>query len=339
VSIREEGYEDTLEYLDQPYKDTFESGAPIARDGWNRSHGGKLPLFYDKVLEPQDVREDLMKSKGVDYPILNNFISLDMIPHPELSIELAKAMNDRLLEKFLDGNEDFTGLCSVSMHKPDKAAEEIDRMGSEKQIEGIYIQMGGHDRALGHPRHDKIYRAAEDNDLSITYHSSSAIGVHEVPFFRRGYEKFLPVYAASHPMVHTFTVASLISQGVPEKFPDLDFVFSEAGLSWFANIMSRLNKGYDMRREDAPLLTKPPEEYMRESFYAGTQPMDKFQDPEHLIKMIDIVGPESIIFSSDHPHYDHDHPAIMNETLRRIPDEDRDKILYKNAAEVYNINL
>jgi phosphoribosylaminoimidazole-succinocarboxamide synthase len=56
---------------------------------------------------------------------------------------------------------------------PDKTAEELDRIGDEKQIVGALFMNTGSNPPLGDPDYDIIYQAAEDNGLPVAYHAAA----------------------------------------------------------------------------------------------------------------------------------------------------------------------
>lgn len=104
--------------------------------------------------------------------------------------------------------------------------------------------------------------------------------------------------------------------------------------------MSRLNRFYEERPSEAPILDRPPEEYIRESFYFGTQPLCEPNDPEHLHTLLDVVGADSIVFSTDFPHFDFDNPESIDNYLRTLfTAEEREKVLHRNAAEAFGLNV
>ena len=135
------------------------------------------------------------------------------------------------------------------------------------------------------------------------------------------------------------TLTSLIANGVPEKFPDLNFVLLEASLSWLPGMMAKLNREHGQWTSEVPLLEKSPEQYIRDSFYFGSQPLGELEDKRHMEQLLEILGPESILFSTDYPHYDFDNPSTIDKLLDDFDKEDRDKILYKNAADAFGLGI
>ncbi|WP_231588015.1 amidohydrolase family protein [Halostagnicola sp. A56] len=136
------------------------------------------------------------------------------------------------------------------------------------------------------------------------------------------------------------TLTSLIVNGTPEKFPGLNFIMLEAGLGWVPYMMYRLNKECSIRRAEVPLLEKSPEEYIRDQFSFATQPIGEPNNQVHMEQIIDMVGPESLLFASDYPHWDFDHPDALDKHLQsNVPKEGRKKVLSGNAAELFDLDI
>jgi predicted TIM-barrel fold metal-dependent hydrolase len=326
-------------YLDAPYSDTIRNKSPLITSHWDQRMGGKIERL--SAHTPEAVQETLCNEFGVDYPILNTFAKLPVHPQTDLAVNLMYAYNDLLLDQFLDEYDHFTGLATVATQKPDKAAEEIDRLGTEDQIVGIMMLTTGTDRPLGNQKYDMIYRAAEDNDLPIAYHAAAgSCFKYGFPKQDSAFEKFLPVHTLAHFWSQSMTLTSLITNGTPVKFPDLEFVFLESGIGWVPYLMYRLNKEYSIRRSEAPLLERSPEEYVRESCYFGTQPVGEPNEFEHLRQFIKMVGADSIVFASDYPHWDFDSPNTLNNKLQSAcPPEEYTQLLSGNAAQVFNLAI
>jgi predicted TIM-barrel fold metal-dependent hydrolase len=326
--------EDLAPYLDEPHRGHISNPtySPLPKSGWDRSLGGKIqPARINGYEDLQPLVDDF----GVDYPILNATSVLPRLPQTDLAVNLMSAYNDYLLDEYLDRDDSLYGLATVATQDPEAAAAELDRLGDESQIVGAYVCTTGPDYPVGDSRYDVVYRAAEDNDLTVTYHASGGAFMFDFPLQNRQYEQFLEVHTLSHLWSQMQTMTSVLVNGTPEKFPDLDFVFLEAGLAWIPMMMFRLNKEYSIRRSEAPLLRKSPEEYVRD-FYFASQPVGEPNDPNHLRQVIEMVGVDSIMFASDYPHWDFDHPSALDDHLRAFfDDEERERVLHDNAREAF----
>jgi predicted TIM-barrel fold metal-dependent hydrolase len=334
-------YEDVGKYLDEPYKSRLLNASgptPLPYSGWDRNSGGKIDEDSHSLADAHELNERLCEDFGVDYPVLNTLSWIPRLPESDFAVEIAKAYNNVLFDKYLDEYDHFQGMVTIATQRPEKAAEEIDRIGDEDQIVGLYIATGGPDKPLGDPSYDVMYEAAADHDLPVVYHGHVDAFLTDFPRQNQALETYASVSTLGHPWAQMLTMTSLIEQGTPEKFPELDFVFLEAGLLWAAYTAFRLNKTHSMQPNASPLLEKSPEEYIRDQFYFGTQPLEEPDDPGMLDQVFDLVGPESIMFASDFPHWDFDNPATVTDIFdRSLDDAELDRVLHGNASDVFGI--
>jgi len=283
------------------------------------------------------IDEPLLGDLGVDYPILNITPMWDVYPDTEQILQEMPATNDVLLEEFLDANDDYYGCISIQTREPAAAAAEIDRLGDEDQMVAVMIHPGGQERGLGEARYDPIWAAAEDNGLPIVFHTTATGLMWEMPGVVRTMSTMPELHTISHPWSMMWVMTSLIAKGTPEKFPGLDFVLMEAGVSWVPFMLSRLNREYSTWRSQSPLLEKMPEDYIRDQFYFTTQPLGEFNRRSHMADVIDIVGAESIMFSTDHPHFDFDNPAAIRGYFEHLSAADQEKVFSGNAIDVFDL--
>ena len=327
------------EYVEEPYKSIMlkgHIGNPLPDSGWDRSMAGKIEKR--QVNGPEDIHQKLCEEFHIDHPIINAFGKLGKASMTRLAVALMKGYKDLVLEKYLDDYPHFYGLISVAMQDPEAAAEEIYRVGGEKQYIGVFMDNTGPNPPLGDPRYDVVYKAAEDEGLPISYHAYDSGFIVDFPRQNAALETFFSVHVLTHPYAHMLTMTSLFEHGVPVKFPDLKFIFLEGGVTWLPYMMYRLNKIHSIRRFDTPLLEKTPEEYIRDQFYVSTQPIGEPNNQEDMRKIMEVIGFDRMMFSSDYPHFDFDHPEGLEKFLRtNIPAKDRQRVLETNAREVYGI--
>lgn len=331
--------DEIAEYADKPHCDYLRApGVQLKSPGWDPTLGGKIPSR--ELRTPEQIEKELMDDLHVDYPILNAFVNLSRLSQTDTAVELQRACNDMLLDRYLD-DHDFKGLATVQTQRPEEAAEELDRIGDEDDIVGVFLTSTGPSPPLGDPEYDIMYRSMEDNDLTPVYHGATNSGF-DIGFPKQNAEfnKFVEAHLNAHLWSQTMTLTSTLTHGLPEKFPELDFVMLEAGISWVPYMMFRMNKEFAMRRSEVPLLEKQPEEYVRESYYFASQPLGEPMDSSHMQQIIEMVGVDSLMFASDYPHWDFDHPRELAKHLSTtFSDEERSKVLHGNANEVFGLGL
>lgn len=285
------------------------------------------------IVDPQkEVVEGLCEEFGVDVPVLNMGAGgVDTIPEPDRREQEMRATNDVLLDMFLDDNPELYGVATIATSQPSKAAEEIDRIADEEQIVGLYANSAEIDPPLGDAQYDIMYQAAEENNMSFVLHSGVS-GVH-YPQLDRGFGKFLPMHSVGHPMSHMIQLTSIIYEGVPEKFPGVNFFFTESGIGWAAYMMARMNREVAERKFEVPLLKKTPEEYVKSNCFFGNQPLGEFNQPTRLQHIIKALGPENIVYASDYPHFDFDYPSMTAKHYNDLSQEETDRIFHGNAID------
>ncbi|MFH5801828.1 amidohydrolase family protein [Haladaptatus sp. CMAA 1911] len=332
--------EEVAQYMDEPYASSItDSPHPIfPSSSWDQRMGGKIKDNFSEFTEAEDIVQ-FQQEFEIDYPIINTFEPLGKFSQPDLAMELMRAYNRLLLDKYLD-DHDFLGLAAVATQKPHEAAEEIDEMGQEEQVVGVYIGSSGEHPPLGDPKYDPIYRAAEDNDLPIVFHGNAEEFMFDFPMQNRGFNKFFEVHSVAHTWQQMMTLTSIIAEGAPEKFPGLNWIFLEAGYGWIPYMMHRMNKIYHMRRSEVPLLQQTPEEYIRESVYLANQPLGEPNDSEDMRKMLEIMGPDNIMFATDYPHWDFDALEELDKYLQHyFTKEERRKVLRDTSVEAFHLDL
>ena len=291
-------------------------------------------LSYPK---PQAVSEivDLFTARMYDVGIKRSIIfptamlDIGSDPRRDLEVALTNAYIDFMLENFLGKFPEILTPVFVPTNSPEKAAELIDRVGSEKGIIGVMTTSTSHNLA-GSDSWDPIYESAQKKNLPFCMHCNNYNGG-----MLSGFDTFLGVMALSRPISAATQVTSMLVSGVPERFQKLKFVIIEAGLSWIPWLMQRLDSIYLMRREEAPILKKLPSKYLKE-FYYTSQPLEYTNnaDIEYIFQKIDAEN--HLLFASDYPHWDFDVPSVIYD-LPFLSPRAKTKILGDNATNLFKI--
>ena len=111
-------------------------------------------------------------------------------------------------------------------------------------------------------------------------------------------------------------------------------MFTEGGVSWVPYVLWHLDKEYHELRHQAPLLKKPPSHYIRK-FYFCTQPVEEPERPQDLVTLIDLIdGRDQVVFASDWPHHDFDHPREV--MTKPFPADTKRKIMGETALKLFD---
>jgi predicted TIM-barrel fold metal-dependent hydrolase len=132
------------------------------------------------------------------------------------------------------------------------------------------------------------------------------------------------------------TVASLVFEGVFERFPGLKVVLIEGGFAWAPALCWRMDKHWERLRQETPQVKRPPSEYVREHIWFTTQPIEEPDDPQHLADVIERVGWDRLMFSTDYPHWDYDDPQQVFRF--KASDAEKARVLRDNAKALYGLS-
>jgi predicted TIM-barrel fold metal-dependent hydrolase len=313
-------------YLDQPgFSPRADPMAPFP--------GGYEKRFVTTAEQLREELDGLSVDIGILFP--DNLLRLAILPQVEYATALAAAYNEWLLTEWADPSRGLLACVAAAPQNPAAAVKEIEKYAKEPGVVGVYLPSAGVSPLWGHRMYDPIYEAAQDAGLPVLLHG--AVVIH--PVFPCQLEQF-DTYLARHTFGHTLGMmancVSMVTTGVPVRFPDLKICFAEAGLAWVPFIMMRLDKEYNMRRREVSFLTERPSEYVKRMYFA-TQPVE---EPKDLRKLEDIIrlfdGDDICLFASDWPHPDFDHPRRLAQML---PSEElRAKVMGLNAKTFFGLD-
>lgn len=294
-----------------------------------------------RVIRDVDDVRDAMEMLGTDKTILSPGLNMGIanVHHDDLAHNLAIAHNDWNLDTFLDDDPDIYSTILVTPKQPRKAADEIDDRAHEEKLLGVFIGATGVIPPLGHDRYEPIYEVAQRHDLPIVTHPTSQgqmIGFSHQWYWTKTY---LGMKVPSFASDYMFHLATLLTNGIPEKFPDLEFVMMESGLGWIPYFLRRFDHLYNISKYDAPHLEKTPSDYVHDRFYFTSQPIEGVTDREYISSILELIHAESnLMFASDYPHNDFDFTDELLKGLRSTYDTEDIRNIYRQTAEtVYGL--
>jgi predicted TIM-barrel fold metal-dependent hydrolase len=179
------------------------------------------------------------------------------------------------------------------------------------------------------------HRLADGNLLDPEYFENG--GPH-VPDFHGGDENFRSVDYMAIPTAPMQTLATLIFDGVLERFPELRFGVIEQGASWIPSWMRFMEAAFDAFRKREQRLQKlslRPSEYVRRQIRATPYPA------EDVGWTIRNSGPEVCLFSSDYPHVEGGRNPIkrFEESLQAASEDEKQGFYYDNFVDLMGRGL
>lgn len=331
---------DILPYLEEPFDKLINASGQELTAGAYPDAGYIGPGSVGKV-EPREVRtktdvqeamEMLGVAKAMITPGLN--LALSVVHHDDLAVALASAYNEWLLDMILDMESDIHGALLISPKKPESAAEEIDDRAGESKFVSVMIPASGVVPPLGHNRYDPIYDAAEQAGFPIVMHPSSRAQMINFPHQWLWTNRYTDMKVASIASDFMFHLSTMLTNGVPVRYPDLDVVVEETGLGWIPYFLERYDHVYHGNEHDAPYFEKPPSEYIHGQFYFTSQPIEGISNPQYLCQILRLFKAEqNLMFASDYPHHDFDYTDELLKTIRQEFDDDEIQNIYSGTAK------
>jgi predicted TIM-barrel fold metal-dependent hydrolase len=305
---------------------------------YKRTNGGTDPVATDEVDDRIGGPElaERAGAVGVDAGVVNPTLNLGLseVNNDRFAVALAEAYNDWLLAE-LDEQSDLVGNAVVAPQHPERAAEEIDRVAGEDDIVGVQLPASGLIPPPGHRRYDVVYEAAASHHLPIAMKTT----VGNKSFGQQYWwaQSFAEDFVYQHSFVHMRNLTSMIFEGVPEKH-ELDIVIQGAGIGYVPFLTYRLDDHYLELGYEIPAISKLPSAYLEESFYWCTQPVDQpGTDATYFAAMVDMVGPENVMFASDLPHGVTDVPETVVDRLAPYLEPDAiEAVMGGNVESVYD---
>ena len=337
-------------YIDNPnIKGSFERSslgmamhALVPGNIGDRTVSGRIKTELDMHL-PTGQRTDIhplaagllnsMDQMAIDYSILfpTPMLTLGTHPQPEFEVELGRAYNRWLVRDVLPASPRIRTMAYLPLSDPEASVHVIEEFSEEAGVIGFMVTAVRY-QPIHQNRFMKVFAALNERRLPLAFHTGP--NWTDRPFEQLN--RFMAAHALGFPFYAMIQLTNVVLNGLPERFPEVRFIYMEAGQAWVPFLIARLDNEYRQRSSEAPLLKRLPGDYIR-NMYFTTQPFERLDNATHIQAMFELMDAENrLLYSSDYPHQDFDLPAViwdlpfLSETARR-------KILGGNAMSLFNL--
>ena len=283
------------------------------------------------------VQLEAMDTEGIDvavvYPSRGLFaLAVDDLD-PALAAAVARAYNNWLYDYCKSDPTRLIGAAMVSPHDVRDAVAESRRAVEELGFRAVFMRPNPVKGRYWHDAYfEPLWTALEQLGVPLGFHDG--FGPHLPGVADRFGGDLQMTHTATHPMEMMLAVIGLIGSGVLERHPTLRVAFLEGNCGWLPFLLWRLDEHYQAayRRADARLTMTPSECFKRQCFVAVEA------DEDFVGHVIDYMGDDTLVFSTDWPHSDSQYPhAVESFMALPISDESKRKILWDNCARYYGI--
>jgi uncharacterized protein len=275
-----------------------------------------------------------MDAMGLDYQVVfpTPMLLLGMHPQDDIEAAVGRAYNRWLIERILPQDERIKGLLYLPFNTPRACIDIVKDFGDAKGVIG-YTICATRNKPVHHDCYMPLYSLIEETGKPLAFHSGFHWGD---PSFMQ-LNRFISMHALSFVHYNLIHLTNWVINGLPERFPKLKVVWVESGLAWVPFIMQRLDHEFMMRVCEAPMLKRPPSEYIREMYFTS-QPLEKNNLQLLEATFAAMRAETQLLFASDWPHWDFDPPSAIT-SIPFLSDQAKRNILGLNAARVFNLEV
>jgi uncharacterized protein len=281
-----------------------------------------------------------MDIEGIDVGVLYGTRGRQVLMHddldPQLAAALARAHNNWTRDYCAINPERLKFAAQLAFHDVPSAVTEARRavrelgavavIGNPNPINGRHI----HD-----PEFEPLWEAIEELGVPVGFHPTGQSSLRD-DIARRMLDHpngRLIGTAARNPMELMLAFGSLAAGGVLERHPGLRCAFLEGTCGWLPWWLWRLDEAWEKFGPGSEVkVSARPSEYLFRQCYVATD-----ADEKVLRQVIEAVGDDNIVVSTDYPHSDGLFPDAMNEfvALEGVSEKSKAKILWDNCARLY----
>jgi predicted TIM-barrel fold metal-dependent hydrolase len=307
-----------------------------------RAPGG--PVGHGVVAD----RAKLLPETGFDMQVLipdgiyaNPFGSpIAREAEPGMTHALCRAFNVATSKAQKEFPEQFIGTAVVPFRDVQESCEEARYAVQELGLKIICINGNWQGRNYDEIELYPFWKTVHDLGAVLYVHHNPfncQVRDHVPSTYTLGWERMRRLHISNYlgfAFEYMVGMASLTLGGLLEEFPNLKFVFFEAGGSWLPWAMYTLDRVYGVEQQCARC-TEKPSDLIRRSCFVAVEP-----DEGPLAAAISAIGSDNYVLGSDYPHPPSTYPntAAGLEEMEGLSQEDKDKILGGNIQRLLGIN-
>jgi predicted TIM-barrel fold metal-dependent hydrolase len=283
-----------------------------------------------------------MDIEGIDVAVVYGTRGRQVLMHddhaPEVAAALARAHNTWTRDFCAFDPSRLKFAAQIAFHDVGLAVQEARRavrelgavavIGTPNPVNGRHV----HD-----PELEPLWAAIEELGVPVGFHPTGQSSLHD-DIARRYLDHpngRVIGSAGRNPVELMFAFASLAAGGVLERHPGLRCAFLEGTCGWLPWWLWRLDEAWEKfgPGSEVQISQRPSQYFFRQCFVATDA------DEKVLKQVVEAIGDDNIVVSTDYPHSDGLFPHAIEEFvhLEGVSDKTKAKILWDNCARFYRL--
>ncbi len=283
-----------------------------------------FPEAQVRRMTDLNLRLAAMDEMGVDIQVISPNIlhqctyGLD----PEEGLRLERINNDHVAEIVARKPDRLIGIGSVPLQSVDLAIREMERAVRDLKLKGIIVASRVNETELGDVALHPFWQKAEALGIPVFVHPAGNAD----PRLQR----HSLLISLGQPLEEAFAQASLVYDGVLDKFPRLKIAFAHGG-GFIPYYAGRFDWIY--RRGSTPQMQHDFSGYLRTLYYDSV-----VFNADVLEQLATKTDASHIMLGSDFP-FGETRPVELVQSATRIPEASRQAILGGNAARFLGVDI
>jgi uncharacterized protein len=330
--------------------DQVRASASLAPTGALSNDRGLEPQTWSEVprsaYEPK-ARLSAMDSDGVDYSVLYPSAAgvsgetIGSIKDLELQIECARVYNDWIIDVWAASSNRFIPQAILPSGSIEAAVAEARRAVSRGHKGAILpAQPSQINPAAPHlykPDWDPLWTTLQELDVPVCFHAGSAPSVmFEISpsYDAAGARAFDNVRQSAGSAA---LINGMVLSGILYRFPNLQPVFPGSAIDYVPFALEALDHQWERQRlaENEGFTQRPSEIFHRQCYVTTWKEKVGLRNRNY-------VGPDRILWESEFPRSSSTYPdtaRMIENNFAEVPVQERELVLWRNAARLYKLSV
>ena len=306
------------------------------QDFMREGYEAARPSGWDPAARIEDQEVD-----GIDAEVLYPTLGMPIFSIPDGALQRAcfDVYNDWLAEYCRHAPDRLYGVGLVSLEDVGEAVRNVEALAAAG-MKGLMIWGAAPpERPYGDALYEPFWQAASEAGLPVSLHIIASRGRLTLGDPTKGIGNAINPGIWYSLVISEIqeSVATLVFDGVLEKFPQLRIVSAENDVGWIPHFAYRMDHAFEkFHTLWSGAVPEKPSEYLKRQFWAT------FQDDPVGPATHEFFGADNYMWASDFPHSDSTFPeshAFIERNFDGVSKEVRQKMVRDNAVALYGMDL